>query len=203
MKFMKALSAIMVAALLGAVAVDVSARPRARVKKADTLPNFISFSGKIKEIRSPETENAGYKEMILVQNDEGAEMAFRITDDTFFVTDKKAEIGADIIGFYDGKLPMILIYPPQPEAVVIAVGLEEGKFIKVDRFNKKLLSEDRQLKLNIGPNTEIILQNGEKFCGDLTGRALVVLYSVTTRSIPPQTTPEKIVVLFERAVPSR
>jgi hypothetical protein len=94
---------------------------------------------------------------------------------------------------------MTLQYPPSPVAMVVAIGFDKDKFIKVDRFDKDLVSEDGQLKLNNGPTTKIILQNSEDFDGELTGRALAVVYSVTTRSIPAQTTPEKIVVLYEKA----
>ena len=126
---------IMTAVLAGTLTISVSAQP-APPPQEPLLPNFISFSGIIERILRPETEDAGFIEAILVRDAQGSELAFRITENTFFLTDTKAETGADIIGFYDAKLPMILIYPPQPEAVVIAVGLEEGKFIKVDRFDE-------------------------------------------------------------------
>ncbi|MDR2648819.1 MAG: copper amine oxidase N-terminal domain-containing protein [Clostridiales bacterium] len=199
MKFMRTLSAVTVAALFGAA--HVSAQTPDLSEDLEPLPNFISFSGKIKEIQKPAAENAGYTEVLLTENAEGGQTAFRITGDTCFVTDKKADIGAEIIGFYDGGAPMTMQYPPSPMAKVIAVGLEKDKFIKVDRFNKELISEDGQLKLNIGPDTKTTLQNSEAFDGELASRTLVVIYSGATRSIPAQTTPEKIVVLYEKAVP--
>ena len=201
MNLKSVLTAITAVMLLNALSVPAFAENADPADEQQPFPNYISFKGKIKEIQKPAFEGAGYKEKILVQNDEGMEVAFQITDDTYFVTDNKAEVGANIIGFYDGKAPMIMIYPPQPVAVVIAIGLDENIFIKVDRFDSDLVSEDGQLKLNIGPDTKIVLQNNEAFDGDLTNRVLVVLYSVSTRSIPAQTTPEKIIVLFEKAVP--
>ena len=191
---------IIVMAILAGMAVHVLAQDEAQLENQEHLPNFIMFVGKIEEIRKPIISDAGYNKIILAIDDEGAEIAFLITDDTYFVTDKNPEAGDAITGFYDGKAPMALIYPPQPEAKVIAIGLEEDKFIKVDRFDEELVSEDGQLKLNIGPDTQIILQNNEVFEGELANRALVVIYSVTTRSIPAQTTPDKIIVLYEKAV---
>jgi hypothetical protein len=44
------------------------------------------------------------------------------------------------------------------------------------------------------------LVEGQTLAELLDGRKLIVYYSVTTRSIPPQTTPEKIVILYEIAV---
>ena len=73
--------------------------------------------------------------------------------------------------------------------------------IKVDRFGQTLLSSDQTLKLNIGDTTEIILQDGKPFAGELANRDLVVFYDVATRSIPAQTTPQKVVVLSGEADP--
>jgi len=201
MKGLKHISLAFSLVLITAMASLVPGQTIAAAEVPTQLPNFIMFSGKVKEVRKTTILDAGYKETILAQNAEGMEVAFRITDSTYFVTDNTVKAGDEITGFYDGKAPMAAIYPPQPEARVIVVGLEHDKFIKVDRVDKDLVSEDGQLKLNIGSNTKIILENGEAFDGDLTNRALVVLYSVTTRSIPAQTTPEKIIVLYEKAVP--
>ncbi|MDR1558747.1 MAG: hypothetical protein LBS84_03430, partial [Clostridiales bacterium] len=103
MKFLRVLSAVTAVVIFGAA--PVSAQLPAESEESAELPNFISFSGTIKEIQKPTTADAGYKEILLAENDEGGEMAFKITDDTYFVTDKKAEAGAEIIGFYDGKAP--------------------------------------------------------------------------------------------------
>ena len=198
MKIRKALSASIAALIFVVTANSVQAVEI--VEDPQYIPNFISFAGIIKRIEIPEIEDVGYTKIILAEDSEGAEIAFKITDNTYFVTDNEMEVGAGIIGFYDGRAPMALIYPPQPEASVIAIGKEEGKFVLVDRFDENLLSEDSRFKLNIGANTEIILQNNEVFDGELTNRALVVIYSEVAYGRPAHITPEKVVVLFERAV---
>jgi len=198
MKIKRLLSVITAAIIF--VATANSAKATETAEEVQYIPNFISFSGIIKRIEVPETEDVGFTKIIFAENSEGSETAFRITDNTYFVTNNEAEIGAEIIGFYDGRAPMALIYPPKPEASVIAIDMEEDKFIKVDRFNEDLLSDDGSLRLNIGPDTEIILQNNETFDGDMTNRALVVIYSEVAYGRPAQTTPEKVTVLFERAV---
>jgi len=198
MRIKMVLSAIIVAVIFLATANYAQAIETA--EELQYTPNFISFSGIIRRIELPEIEDAGYTKVILAENSEGSEIAFRITDNTYFVTDNEAEIGAEIIGFYDGRAPMALIYPPQPEASVIAINMEEGQFIKVDRFSENLLSEDGTLRLNIGPDTKIILQNNEEFDGELANRALVVILSADDYGRQAQTTPEKIVILFERAI---
>jgi len=198
MKIKRILSAITATVIFVATANYAQATEIA--EDPQSIPNFIAFSGTVRGIEIPETEEFGFTKMILAESSEGSEIAFRITDNTYFVTDNEIEIGADIIGFYDGRAPMIMIYPPQPEAAVIAIDMEEGKSIKVDRFNEDLQSKDGRLRLNIGSDTETILQNNEAFDGELTNRALVVIYSEVTGSRPARTTPEKIIVLFERAV---
>ena len=45
------------------------------------------------------------------------------------------------------------------------------------------------------PSTTVVTQNNQTYLGNPGGHTLVVLYSQTTRSIPPQTTPDKIIVL--------
>jgi len=200
-KFMKIkmlLFAITVAAIFTANAINAQASETA--EELEYTPNFISFRGIISRVEIPETVDVGYTKVILAENSEGSEIAFRITDNTYFVTDKEAEIGAEIIGFYDGRAPMALIYPPQPEASVIAINMEEGKLIMVDRFSENLLSEDGTLRLSIGADTQVILQNNEEFDGELANRALVVIYNAVANGRPAQTTPDKVVVLFERAV---
>ena len=56
------------------------------------------------------------------------------------------------------------------------------------------------LVLNISDDTVIADKDGNKLeKTDIEGKLAVVYYSVTTRSIPPQTTPEKVVVIGDAA----
>jgi len=88
---------------------------------------------------------------------------------------------------------------------------------KTDRFylidtigGLSMVSYDGGLVIHVGDGTEIVFEDGidvHKYLTDgltlaelLDGRNLVVTYSYTTRSFPPQTTPEKIVILYEIAV---
>ena len=73
-------------------------------------------------------------------------------------------------------------------------GIGEGAFvIKIGIGN--LTAADNSLRLNIARNTEILTLNGQRFSCPPGGNFLLVYYSVTTRSIPPQTTPRRIIVL--------
>ena len=87
--------------------------------------------------------------------------------------------------------------------------------VKNDRFNVseewggKLISADGELIIHVSDETVIELEDGTPFvkeAGDtwektLNNRNLIVEYSIVTMSIPPQTSPLKITVLFEEAVP--
>ncbi|WP_129596281.1 copper amine oxidase N-terminal domain-containing protein [Anaerophilus nitritogenes] len=155
---------------------------------------FNSFTGEVKEIRDLENRKA-----IMVENKDGSLANIIISEDTYIVDDEKIEVGVTITGFYKANAPMIMIYPPQYNAEVVVVNNEEIN-MKVDEFDKDLISADHSLKLNISDDTKVITQDGKDFKGDLKNRKLVVFYDVSTRSIPAQTTPKKITVLFEKAV---
>lgn len=62
------------------------------------------------------------------------------------------------------------------------------------RFGRNLVAEDGSLQLNIAGNTVVRTANGQSFHCNLNGHVLLVYYTVTTRSIPPQTTPSKVIV---------
>jgi hypothetical protein len=76
--------------------------------------------------------------------------------------------------------------------------LKRDQIVKYDVFDKDLISSDKSLKLNISDKTEIISQDGKAFEGELANRKLVVLYGVSSKSIPAQTNPSKVIVLFEK-----
>jgi hypothetical protein len=168
---------------------------------AHKLKQFTSFTGTIKEV-NPHTDADGQvvegKFTVLAENDEGAEMNFIVSEDTIRIQDGSLTAGEAITGWYDTTRPAIAIYPPQQSAVAIVLGqLTDGQSVVVDRFDKDMLSYDSQLKLNISDAVEIVLPNGDAFTGELADRKLIVVYSVVTMSIPAQTTPSKIIVLYE------
>ena len=99
--------------------------------------------------------------------------------------------------YYDKNKPMILIYPAQitPELFFV-MDEEEPVSVKVGKFDEDFLSLDKELKLNIGEKTTLLNQQGEKIeMAELKGKELVVFYSITTMSLPPQTPPTKIIAL--------
>ena len=119
-----------------------------------------------------------------------------VADFNTFTLGEAPQVGDTVTGYFLNDMPMAMIYPPQYNVSVIVNGDFLG--VAVDRFDENLLSYGGNLKLNIGDDTEIVLQNGDPIGADeLAHRKLVAVYTVTTRSMPPIATPEKIVVLFE------
>jgi len=159
------------------------------------VPIFGSWTGEVVEISVEYSYPPTYT--FLLQSESGS-VNF-IADFNTFTLGETPEVGDTITGFYLlAGMPMALIYPPQFNVSAIVNG--EFDNIHVDRFDDELVSYDGNLRLNIGDETEIILQDGEPFECELAHRKLVVVYDISTRSIPAMTTPSRIIVLFEHAV---
>ncbi len=162
------------------------------------MTNFYSFHGTVTQISdfiTGQNDNSeGCYKFFTLENELGQIVNFVVSPSTYFVDHEMVEVGDRVTGYYDGDAPAILIYPPQYPALVMAKD-NPNYNVKVDYFNNQLTSSDGQLQLNLSPNTEIILINGQRFSGYPANRDLVVYYGATTRSIPAQTTPYRIIVL--------
>ena len=107
------------------------------------------------------------------------------------------QIGERATFFYDPNAPMVLSYPPRYTAVAGAY-TPQGTSAMLDVFETDLINSDNSLKLNLAWNTPVTLSNGQPFHGTVGGHLLLVYYSMTTRSIPAQTTPEQVVVFCRK-----
>jgi len=109
-------------------------------------------------------------------------------------------IGIPNIEDLEGMMPTVDVVLPIIVQEEIA-GLTDGGNWKIDRFDDTLLSYDGTLKISIGEHTQILTEEGDLFKGEtFANRMLVVFYGVETMSIPAQTTPWKVYVLYEKAV---
>ncbi|MDF2890354.1 MAG: copper amine oxidase family protein [Clostridia bacterium] len=213
MKFKKVFAGLLTVTILSTSAVTAFANIEGLTRMNDVAPikdmipissernegeqaYFGSFAGKVKEIANFEAVEGS--KILLLEDQEGNIANIIISKDTYILNNAEIAVGSEITGYYDANAPMIMIYPAQYNAEVVVVRNDEQN-VKVDRFNKDLVSSDNWLKLNVSDATEILLQDDTAFEGQLTNRKLVVVYGVTTKSIPAQTTPSKIVVLFEKA----
>lgn len=187
--------------LTAVIMISLSANTAFAAKKPEEKKaHFNSFTGTVKEIR----ESAFDTDItyVLLVNKEGMEANIVLTEDTYYINDEKIIIGSEVTGYYDANAMMIMIYPPQYVAVAVMVS-NSKPFIKVDLFDKDLISADKTLKLKISKDTQVISKDGKEFKGALKNRKLAVFYGTSTRSIPAQTTPDKVVVLSEPLIPDK
>jgi hypothetical protein len=161
------------------------------------MVNFYFFQGTITMISDFFTgqngEGAGCYKLISVVDDTGRSVNFVVGPSTYFVDHEKVAEGDRVTGYYDGNAPVPLIYPPQYRALIM-VKENMSRNVKVTYFNSQLVSSDGSLQLNLSPYTQILLPNGQLFTNNPANRNLIVVYGPTTKSIPAQTTPYKVVV---------
>ena len=147
---------------------------------------------------SAELENSAY-ETVTIDSATAADIEKYINDTTVILD----ENGKAVDAVAEGDK----VYVDTYRNVAVVLGDYEGS-IAVDVFNENggdetgesLINEFATLVLNVGDDTEIVDKDGNKLeKTDVAGKLAVVYYTVTTRSLPPQTTPEKIVVLDNAA----
>lgn len=119
-------------------------------------------------------------------------------------TEEKAVELDDIMGkkllVFCGAVAMSIPGQTTPDKVVVlgegeAEGFEiTANFFKSEDEENSYVSEDNSLVINISEETEVVDSEGKKYTGSLDKKNLTASYTVTTRSIPAQTTPEKVVV---------
>jgi len=157
------------------------------------------FKGVVKEIS--DFNGAIDAKFVSVESEDGAPANIIITSETYILDSAEISVGSEITAYFRADAPMIMIYPPQYGAEVVVVN-NNDRNVKVEKFDENLVSFDNLLKLKISGDTDIISQDGKKFEGELANRKLVVVYDVSTKSIPAQTNPIKIVVLNDNEEPS-
>lgn len=161
------------------------------------MPRFAYFSGTlttISDFPGGNEQMKGCTKLMSVEESGGNSVHFVVSPSTYIVHQRILVPGDPVTGFYDTMVPVPLIYPPQYRAVVMT---KDSRYqnVKVDYFDTQLTSSDGMLKLNLSPLTRIVLENGQPFTESPSNHYLIVVYGVTTRSIPAQTTPFEIIVM--------
>ncbi len=129
-----------------------------------------------------------------LENQDGDLVNFMVSPTTFVLDFVMLREGMEVTMYYRTDEPVPLIYPPQYRAAVVVPRMM-GQMVDVDYYNKSLLNGDMTLQLNLNGSVDITTTNNQRFMGNPANNDLVVVYSSSTRSIPAQTTPSKIVVL--------
>ncbi|KOP71168.1 copper amine oxidase N-terminal domain-containing protein [Cytobacillus solani] len=165
--------------------------------------DFMKFSGLITDVKKDKESLT-----LIVKNQENdSEMHFPLSDKVLLFNSDTAKAfdkdelakGFTITAYYDKNKPMTMIYPPRitPELIVVN-GKELGQ-VKVSKFDDQYVSLDNELKLNIADETILLNKQGDEIKKEeLQGKELIVFYDISTRSIPAQTTPKKIIVWDNR-----
>lgn len=202
MNMKKFAPAAMTALLFGSVVIPVASAKENSTETEQQLPQiqidpvhiFNTTYGTV------EKANSGEKITYFTVKDGEQTNILEITKDTlvFDNTGKKVELkeGDKIVAYTFANKPQKLIYPPQFNPDVVIVETKEAGFVEVDYFFENLTNTYEMLKLNIGENTDLLNTKGEKVTAkDLVEKNLVVFYTASTKSIPAQTTPSKVIVL--------
>lgn len=173
---------------------------------------FVSFDLTIDSIEKDEDT---YR--LITKNENDGETHVMVSEDFKVIYNnegkqlKASELkkGDKITVYTAADKPALLIEPPQytPDALIVQDDTVMSR-VEVDKFVKNGGQEDSfinvfgTLVLNVGEGEDapvIVDIDGNKVeRAELDGRDLCVFYSITTFSLPPQTPPEKIVVLPER-----
>lgn len=180
------------------------------------IDEFPSFSGTVVAIQ-PYMDGQFF---VIVENeDEDAisdtisNVNFLVDRDSVLLIEGGIAVGMEVAGFYDTFSDMTI---NESQGLLNARALVLGhRGVIVDRFSKSdiyqllpgaqggFIGSTEVLFIHIGTDTEILFQDGSPFEGELIeleNRAFAVVSDYWLWSDPAQTMPNKIVVLFERAV---
>ncbi|EKN68216.1 copper amine oxidase N-terminal domain-containing protein [Schinkia azotoformans] len=182
--------------------VNLPVMPIAENVQQQDVSNFMKVSGVISKVIE---DDANLPKLIVEDKEKTTETHLNITDEALIFNSSTTEQlkrdslkeGLLIDAYYDKHKPMLMIYPPRitPEIVIVNDEEKTGN-VKVGLFDDNLVSLDNDLKLNIGEKTVILNEKGKNISAEeLKGKELIVFYTVSTKSIPAQTTPTKIIAL--------
>lgn len=144
------------------------------------------------------------------KDDQNNTVNLKITDDTLVydnLGNKKAlsdlTDGTKITVFTGSYEPTPLILPVQYTANVIIINGDQEGNVNVDTY---LVDEEgytnaaNTLNIATADDTKIVDKDEKEYKGDLDKNDLIVFYGASTKSIPAQTTPTKVVVLGKNEI---
>ncbi len=133
---------------------------------------------------------------VTLEDMDGNTVNFMMTPSTYVLDFDTLSVGMLCTFWYSADAPMPLIYPPQYNAAA-AAQVKNGRNVDVGYYNVSLVNEDQTLELNMDGSVDVRTTNNQYFQGSPANHNLMVVYGSSTRSIPAQTTPSKIIVLCD------
>lgn len=144
------------------------------------------------------------------KDDQNNTVNLKITDDTLVydnLGNKKAlsdlTDGSKITVFTGSYEPTPLILPVQYTANVIIINGDQEGNVNIDTYladEEGYTNATNTLKIATADDTKIVDKDEKEYKGDINKNDLIVFYDVSTKSIPAQTTPTKVVVLGENEI---
>lgn len=144
------------------------------------------------------------------KDDQNNTVNLKITDDTLVydnLGNKKAlsdlTDGSKITVFTGSYEPTPLILPVQYTANIIIINGDKEGNVNADTYladEEGYTNAANTLKIAAADDTKIVDKDEKEYKGDLDKNDLIVFYSVSTKSIPAQTTPTKVVVLGKNEI---
>ena len=144
------------------------------------------------------------------KDDQNTTVNLKITDDTLVydnLGNKKAlsdlTDGSKITVFTGSYEPTPLILPVQYTANIIIINGDKEGNVNADTYladEEGYTNAANTLNIATADDTKIVDKNEKEYKGDLDKNDLIVFYGVSTKSIPAQTTPTKVVVLGENEI---
>ena len=180
----------------------VAATPVAETEssEAEVTADYRTIEGKVTSVEAQDD----YTRIMIDDGDMGLVLNLQsgayIVDskDGSFKTPADLTEGMEVAVVLNALTPMTMSIPPMVSSAEAVVIKSEGKSVSVLTFDENLVSTDNSLMLNIGENTVIgDVQGSRKIftADDIKGATAIVVYGATTRSIPAQTTPERVIIL--------
>lgn len=154
------------------------------------LPTLLSVSGTIVTVTQHSSECCSHVISLRTMN---GIVNLTVSKDTYVVDSARLRVGMRITGFYNANAPVPLIFPPQYQALIIVPTIGQEQVV-IGYFNENLVCSDPSLKLNLDTDTSVVTPNGQRYHCNPGGNTLLVYYRTTTKSLPPQTSPRKIIV---------
>lgn len=155
---------------------------------------FETYQKVIGTIRNISRGTSCCNNMISVWTEDRQTINFILTGETIVIDNMQLRRGMRIAAFYDTSLPAPAIFPPQYRAELITF-LRPNQNVMLNFFDENLVAQDNSLQLNVSPRTNISTINGQRFLCRPGNHELLVYYTITTFSIPPQTPPQRIIVM--------